>query len=142
MTIYLPDTNVWSRYLRNDPRDKALCDRVESHLHACRLSAIALMELEYGAAKRPGIPAFRDRILRLTALFSDVAVFDSACAFHAGVVRAHLATLRPNAQPIGAYDALLAGQASALGAVFVTDNIAEFRRVPGLACENWRPRPE
>ncbi|MBC8011592.1 MAG: PIN domain-containing protein [Burkholderiales bacterium] len=140
MTIYLPDTNVWSRYMRGHADDAVLCERVESHLFACRLSAIALMELEYGAAKRPDVPAFRDRILRLTALFPSVAVFDSACAHHAGVVRAQLATLRPNAQPIGNYDALLAGQAIALGAVFVTDNVAEFRRVPGLACENWRAR--
>jgi len=138
--IYLPDTNVWSRYLRDRPEDVALCDRVEAELFHCRLSAIALMELEYGAAKRPDVPAFRERILRLTAIFPDVAPFDAACAHHAGTVRAQLATLRPNAQPIGIYDALLAGQAIALGAVFVTDNLAEFQRVPGLRCENWHHR--
>ena len=55
-------------------------------------------------------------------------------------MRAQLATLRSNAQPIGSYDTLLAGQALALGAVFVTDSVAEFARVPGLRCENWRPR--
>lgn len=138
MTAYLPDTNVWSRYLRDHPQDAELCAKVEQNIAACRLSAIALMELEYGAAKRPDVPAFRERILRLTALFPGVAPFDSSCAYHAGIVRAHLANLKPNAQPIGHYDALLAGQAIALGAVFVTDNISEFRRVPGLACENWR----
>lgn len=136
--IYLPDTNVWSRYLRNRREDAALCDRVEIHLNECRLAAIALMELEYGAAKRPDIPAFRERILQLQALFPEVIPFGSAAAYHAGYVRAHLATLRPNAQPIGPYDALLAGQALAVGATFVTHNIAEFSRVPGLACENWQ----
>ncbi len=138
MTVYLPDTNVWSLFLRGRNEDLPLRLKVEQHITACRLSAIALMELEYGAAKRPDVPAFRERILRLTALFPGVAPFDSACAYHAGVVRAHLATLKPNAQPIGPYDVLLAGQAIALGAVFVTDNTFEFRRVPGLACENWR----
>jgi tRNA(fMet)-specific endonuclease VapC len=31
----------------------------------------------------------------------------------------------------------LAGHALALGAVFVTHNVAEFSRVPGLAIEDW-----
>ncbi len=136
--IYLPDTNVWSRFLRNRREDAALCDRVETHLRECHLAAIALMELEYGAAKRPDIPAFRDRILQLQAIFPEVIPFDARAAYHAGFVRAHLANLKPNAQPIGPYDALLAGQALAIGAVFVTHNLTEFSRVPGLACENWQ----
>jgi tRNA(fMet)-specific endonuclease VapC len=136
--IYLPDTNVWSRYLRDRREDAALCDRVEARLPECRLAAIALMELEYGAAKRPDIPAFRDRILQLQSLFPEVIPFGAAAAYHAGFVRAHLANLKPNAQPIGPYDALLAGQALATGAVFVTHNAQKFARVPGLACENWQ----
>ncbi len=133
--IYLPDTNVWSRYLRGHREDAALCDRLEALLPACRLSAIALVELEYGAAKRPDVPAFRTRILRLQALFPEVLTFDAAAAYQAGYVRAQLANLT---QPIGPYDALLAGQALANGAIFVTHNLAEFARVPGLACEDWQ----
>lgn len=140
MTLYLPDTNIWSRFLRGHRDDLAVRLRVERELPLCRLSAIALMELEYGAAKRPDIPVYRERVLNLIALFPRVEAFDSRCAHHAGVVRAALANLKPNAQPIGHYDALLAGQAIALGAVFVTDNVAEFRRIPGLRCENWRVR--
>lgn len=136
--IYLPDTNVWSRYLRNRREDAVLCDQVEAMLRECQLSAIALMELEYGAAKRPDVPAFRERIVRLQAVFREVLPFGAACAYHTGVVRAHLANLKPNAQPIGPYDALLAGQALAFGAVFVTNNCAEFARVPGLVCEDWQ----
>ena len=139
--IYLPDTNVWSRFLRGRHEDLPLRERVTVNLNDCRLAAIALMELEYGDAKRPDIPAFRDRILQLQSLFPEVIPFGSAAAYHAGYVRAHLATLRPNAQPIGPYDALLAGQALAIGATFVTHNISEFSRVPGLACENWQ-RPK
>ncbi len=138
--IYLPDTNVWSRYLRGRREDSALCDRVESLLPECQLSAIALMELEFGAAKRPDVPAFRERILRLQTIFREILPFDAACAYHAGFVRAHLANLKPNARPIGPYDALLAGQALAHGAIFVTHNTTEFARVPGLVCENWQSR--
>jgi len=137
--IYLPDTNVWSRYLRDRKEDAALCDKVESCFADCRLSAIALMELEYGAAKRADIPIFRDRVMRLQFLCEGrVVVFDEAAAAHAGFLRAHLARLKPNAQPIGPYDALLAGQALAIGAVLVTHNRAEFLRVPGLVCEDWQ----
>ena len=39
--------------------------------------------------------------------------------------------------PIGANDLWIAAQGLALGAVVVTDNLAEFRRVPGLLTENW-----
>ena len=56
--IFLPDTNVFSRYLRDRAEDARLLDRLEQSLPDCRLSAIALMELEYGAAKRPEVAAF------------------------------------------------------------------------------------
>ena len=136
--IFLPDTNVFSRYLRDRAEDANVCDRLEELLIDCRLSAIALMELEYGAAKRPEVTAFRERIVRLKAVFPRVEAFDDAAAHHAGFVRAVLANLKPNAQPIGAYDALLAGHALALGAVFVTHNTKEFSRVPGLNVEDWQ----
>jgi tRNA(fMet)-specific endonuclease VapC len=134
---YLPDTNVFSRFLRGRSNDAGLREQFQKALPECRLSAITLMELEYGAAKRPDVPAFRERVLALKAIFPSVEVFDSAAAYHAGLVRAFLANLRPNAQPIGPYDVLLAGQALALGAVFVTGNTREFARIPGLAVEDW-----
>ena len=136
--IFLPDTNVFSRYLRDRREDAPLSDRLEHELQSCRLSAIVVMELEYGAAKRPEVAAFRERIVRLKAVFPRVDAFDEAAANHTGFVRAMLANLKPNAQPIGGYDALLAGHALALGAVFVTHNTREFSRVPGLKVENWQ----
>jgi tRNA(fMet)-specific endonuclease VapC len=36
------------------------------------------------------------------------------------------------------YDALLAGHALALGAVFVTHPKKDFSRVPGLDVEDWQ----
>jgi tRNA(fMet)-specific endonuclease VapC len=136
--IFLPDTNVFSRFLRGRAEDVTMRVRLEQLLPDCRLSAIALMELEYGAAKRPEVAAFRERIARLKAVFPRVEAFDDVAAHHAGYVRACLANLKPNAQPIGVYDALLAGHALALGAVFVTNNKSEFSRVPGLPVEDWQ----
>ncbi len=53
-------------------------------------------------------------------------------------MRAHLETIRPNAQPIGPCEVLLAGHALALGAVLVTHNVREFSRVPRLVVEDWQ----
>ena len=135
---FLPDTHVFSRYLRGRAEDERLLDRLEQSLPDCRLSAIVLMELEYGAAKRPEIATFRGRIARLKGIFPRVESFDDAAAPHTGMVRAFLANLKPNAQPIGSYDVLLARQTLALGAVLVTNNSKEFSRVPGLNVENWQ----
>ncbi len=136
--IFLPDTNVFSRYLRDRREDQRLLDRLEHSLPACRLSAIVLMELEYGAAKQPEVAAFRDRIARLKAVFPRVEAFEENAAHEAGYVRALFANQKPNAQPIGPYDALLAGHALALCATFVTHNVREFSRVPGLRVEDWQ----
>jgi tRNA(fMet)-specific endonuclease VapC len=38
---------------------------------------------------------------------------------------------------IGANDMLIAAHARAIGAVCVTANVAEFKRVPALKVENW-----
>jgi tRNA(fMet)-specific endonuclease VapC len=38
---------------------------------------------------------------------------------------------------IGANDLLIASHARCVGAVVVTNNEREFRRVPGLKVENW-----
>ncbi len=50
--IYLPDTNVFSRYLRGE--DERVREKPEENLRFCRLSSDVLSELEYGAAKRQG----------------------------------------------------------------------------------------
>jgi tRNA(fMet)-specific endonuclease VapC len=134
--IYLPDTNVFSRFLRGGEVNEALRDRLLAELSFCRVSAIVLSELEYGAAKS-GKPTHRERVAQLRRILPDVAPFDADAAAYAGSVRAYLATLKPNAQPIGAYDALLAGHALALGAGVVTGNTGEFSRVPGLIVEEW-----
>jgi len=64
--------------------------------------------------------------------------FDEYAAQLAAEVGASLETMRPNAQPIGPYDVLLAGHALAMGAVLVTHNTGEFSRVPGLSVEDWQ----
>ena len=80
--------------------------------------------------KRLEAAAFRESIARLKEVFTRVEAFGHAAVHEAGLVRALLAHLKPNALPIGPYDALLAEYVRALGAVRVTDNAREFARAP------------
>ena len=53
---------------------------------------------------------------------------------HSAAIRT---TLERKGTPIGANDMLIAAQARAIEAICVTDNVAEFKRVPALKVENW-----
>ena len=46
-------------------------------------------------------------------------------------------SLERHGERIGAHDMLIAAHAIALGAILVTNNEKEFRRVKGLRIENW-----
>lgn len=136
MSIYLLDTNALSRLARGV--DLAIADRVARHGNDCVLSAIAWYELEYGAVRSPDPVKARQRLNLLRAIFPFTRSFGEDEAEQAAAVRTSLETLKPNAQPIGPYDVLLAGHALALGAVLVTHNVREFARVPCLAVEDWQ----
>lgn len=134
--IYLPDTNVFSRYFRG--QDESIKEKLEENLRFCRLSAIVLSELEYGAAKRPDLPKLRLRVTRLREIMVTVVDYTSEDAAIYGFIRAYLARLKPNAQMIGPYDLMIAAQALRLGAVVITHNSSEFKRVPNLLVEDWQ----
>lgn len=70
-----------------------------------------------------------DNLARVHALS-----FDLEDALHAGEVRASLASA---GTPIGPYDVLIAGQATARQLVLLTRNVHEFERVPGLFVDDW-----
>ncbi len=134
--IYLPDTNVFSRYLRGI--DAGIKTGLEANLRYCQLSSVVLSELEYGAAKRPDLPTLMERVRKLRSIVANEANFTCADASFYGFVRAYLAKLKPNALPIGPYDLMLAAQALRIDATVVTNNTSEFARIPGLVVENWQ----
>jgi tRNA(fMet)-specific endonuclease VapC len=84
------------------------------------------------------LESLRKRVQRLREIIADDVEYTCEDAVYYGAIRAHLARLKPNAQPIGPYDLMLAAQALRLGAVVVTHNVVEFRRVPGLVVEDWQ----
>ena len=104
----------------------------------CVLSAVAWYELEYGAARSSDPVKSNTRLALLRSVFPFVRPFGEEDAAEAASVRAYLETLKPNAQPSGPHDVLLAGHALALGAVLVTHNTREFSRVPRLVVGDWQ----
>ena len=136
MPLYLLDTNVLSRLARGV--DKPLSEKVSRHVENCVLSAVAWYELEYGAARSSDPVKSSTRLALLRSVLPFVRSFGEEDAAEAASVRVYLETLKPNAQPIGPHDVLLAGHALALGAVLVTHNVREFSRVPRLTVEDWQ----
>ena len=97
------------------------------------LSAITLAELRYGAAKS----AQRERNSQALAEFLvplEIADFDEPAANAYGEVRA---ALEKSGKPIGPLDTQIGAHALSLGAVLITHNVREFRRIKRLAVEDW-----
>ena len=130
-TLYLLDTNTLSDLIRQ-PQGR-VADRIEEvgeeHVFT---SVIVACELRYGAANK-GSRRLTKQIeavlsaLTIRPLESDVEPIYAAIRVG----------LEKKGTPIGAHDMLIAAHARALDAVCVTDNVAEFRRVPTLKVENW-----
>ena len=128
---YLLDTNVISQLVRRPGGDTAL--RVAAlEPDSFAISAIVAAELRYGA-ERLGSARLTAQLEAILAAV-DVLPLEEAVAEHYGRLRAGL---ERNGTPIGHNDLLIAAHALALGVTLVTANVKEFRRVPGLAIEDW-----
>jgi tRNA(fMet)-specific endonuclease VapC len=129
--LYLLDTNTLSTLIRQ-PHGRVAERIAEVGEENVMTSVIVACELRYGAAKRGS--------RRLTKQVEAVLGALTIRALESDVERTYAAirvALEKNGTPIGAHDMLIAAHARALDAVCVTDNIAEFRRVPTLRVENW-----
>jgi tRNA(fMet)-specific endonuclease VapC len=129
--LYLLDTTTLSDLIRQ-PQGR-VADRIEEVGEENVLtSVIVACELRYGAAKR----ASRRLTKQVEAVLSALTVR----SLESDVERIYAAirvVLEKKGTPIGAHDMLIAAHARALNAVCVTDNVAEFKRVPTLKIENW-----
>jgi tRNA(fMet)-specific endonuclease VapC len=115
---------------RASGRSRAL-NRDSGHSGTAADLAFAL-PVRYGAAKRGS--------RRLTRQVETVLGAITILSLEAGADRHYAAiriALEKKGTPIDAHDMLIAAQARAIEAVCVTDNVAEFKRVPALKIENW-----
>ena len=132
MTLYLPDTNAISVFLRGG--DEALTARMLQEFAHLRLSALVVAEREFGIIQHSAGQRYRSRFEQLVATLP-VEPFTRADAALYARIRA---SLEKRGQGIGPMDTLIAAQALRLDATIVTRNVREFSRVSGLRCENWQ----
>jgi tRNA(fMet)-specific endonuclease VapC len=129
---YLLDTNICIYIIKRRPESVIHKLRATASIDVA-VSTITLAELEYGAAKSLQPDRNRLSLLEFMVPFT-IVDFDQAAATHYGLIRAYLES---TGTPIGAMDMLIAAQARSMGLTLVTNNDREFRRVDGLALENW-----
>jgi tRNA(fMet)-specific endonuclease VapC len=98
------------------------------------VSTVVLHQLWCGVAKsaRPGHDA--ERLQAFLAGPLEILPFDEADARAAGEVRARLERA---GTPIGAWDAMIAGQAARRGLTVVTAESADLARIEDLMWEDW-----
>lgn len=131
MLQYMLDTNICIYVIKNYPAKlREIFNRLAEQLS---ISTITLAELSYGAEKSER----RLENLQATEQFTarlDVLPFSPKAATHYGQIRA---ALERAGKPAGPHDMLIAAHARAEGLTVVTNNMREFKRVPGLQVENW-----
>jgi tRNA(fMet)-specific endonuclease VapC len=131
---YLLDTNIVSDLVRQ-PQGAVARSVARVGESAVCTSIVVACELRYGAAKK-GSARLSEQLDAVLSVLTTLPLETDADR-HYGSIRA---ALERRGEPIGPNDLLIASQALALGLTLVTDNTAEFRRVPGLKLANWIER--
>lgn len=128
---YLLDTNILSELIRHPAGGVAQHIARVGERSVCT-SIVVAAELRFGAAKKASsrLTQQMNAVLDLVAILPLETPVDE----HYGRIRLHL---EQRGEPIGPNHLLIAAHAQSLELTVVTANAAEFRRVPGLAVENW-----
>jgi tRNA(fMet)-specific endonuclease VapC len=131
MLRYMLDTDICIFILRNRPAELRL--RFRRFENEVCVSAITVGELFYGVERsarrlenRRAVEAFIGNL--------PVLPFPTRGAAHFAQLRAELTRA---GMTCGPYDMLIAGHARSEDLTVVTNNVREFRRIPGLQVENW-----
>ena len=132
MPRYLIDTNICI-YIKNHRPAEVLARFSKLPPGKVAMSAITYGELCFGAEKSTKPKETRHILEQLVSLIPVLAL-DEAASMHYGKIRQHL---QASGKPIGNNDLWIASHALANKLILVTNNVAEFERVPGLKVENW-----
>ncbi len=129
---YMLDTNICIYLIKKKPA--GVVRRLQSlQISDVSLSSITLGELEYGVEKSQRPEQNRWALMEFLSPL-DILSFDDDAAQRYGKLRSRL---ERSGNLIGPMDLLIAAHALSLGAVLVTNNASEFRRVEELTVENW-----
>ncbi len=132
---YLLDTNACIALINGKPA--SVRNRFRAAVAAGNglfAPSVAAFELWYGVTKSEQPESNRQRLQAFLAGPLALLPFDVEDAQTTGTIRARLEAM---GKPIGAYDLLIAAQALRREFTLVTANSREFRRVKGLAWEDW-----
>ncbi|MCX6969403.1 MAG: type II toxin-antitoxin system VapC family toxin [Verrucomicrobia bacterium] len=130
--FYHLDTSTVVLFLRaKSPKLRAKINSVSAGQLA--VSQVVRAELLVGCLKSQRPELHREQVDRFLANVT-VVDFDDSCADHYAGIRT---ALESAGKVIGPNDLFIAATARAVGAILVTANENEFRRVPGLKVENW-----
>jgi tRNA(fMet)-specific endonuclease VapC len=132
MAEYLLDTDI-SSYIMKRSHEAVLRRLQTVPIGAVAISVITKSELLYGVEVSP---RRQQDSLALSEYLRHVEVLDfpDEAALHYAQIRA---ALKASGAMIGANDLFIATHARSLRLTLVTNNTAEFCRVPDLKIENW-----
>ncbi len=129
---FLLDTNICIYIQRRKP-EKVLARFQKLEPGDAAISVITWGELLYGAEKSTQ----RKNVLNLLeefVSFIPVLPIHAKAGYEYGGIRA---SLEIAGEPIGNNDLWIAAHAKAAAITLVTNNLREFKRVPGLKVQNW-----
>jgi len=126
------DTNICIYIIREKPI-KVLKKLRTFDVTDIAISAITHSELEYGVAKSS---RRKDNLEALNKFLSPVEIvpYDDKAAAYYGEIRNYL---EKKGAIVGAMDMLIGAHAKSIPVTLVTNNLREFKRIPGLRAENW-----
>lgn len=129
---FLLDTNICIYIIKKKPA--AVIKKFRTfQINDLGISSITLAELEFGVYNSSRQEQNQEALSQFVSPL-EILPFDDRAAIQYGQVRAYL-TLR--GITIGAMELLIAAQAKSLSLPLVTNNLKEFKRIPGLLLENW-----
>jgi tRNA(fMet)-specific endonuclease VapC len=102
------------------------------------ISAIVAQELWSGTSSQKLGPRSTKSLRQMLSMLT-IVPFGPEAAETAGLLEAELS--RKGTQ-IGVFDSLIAGHALTQGATLVTQNVKDFKRVPGLEIVDWTKSPD
>jgi len=128
----LLDTNICIYIARSHPATVAL-RFARAAPGSLGISIITWGELCFGAALSSD-PSRAHSLLEQFSRVVEILSLPAEAGLHYGEVRS---ALQRAGTPIGNSDLWIAAHALALGVPLVSNNLREFKRVPGLKLENW-----
>lgn len=130
--MYMIDTNIFIRFLRgNSPHLLEMLQSSDASLF--KVPSIVKAELLFGAYKS-NQPAREQRRIEELLLPFEIIPFNESAVYQYAKIRSELENA---GNTICANDYIIAAIALANSAVLITNNVDEFKRVPGLTIESW-----